>query len=75
MQVSQRVFGERVDAIALQCRYHPVGRTHLGAVSRSVERAIETVIGIHRVLLAKGADGVDALLRFLDQAHRFLDAE
>ncbi|MNO59697.1 hypothetical protein D3C76_502910 [compost metagenome] len=75
LRVSQRAFGERVDAIALQRGDHGVGRAELGAVGCRVKRAIESVIGIHRVLVAKAADGVDALLRFLDQAYGLLDAE
>ncbi|MNU04516.1 hypothetical protein D3C72_2489660 [compost metagenome] len=53
---------ERIDAIAFQRRDHSVGRADLGAVGRGIEGTVETIIGIHRVLLAEGTDSVDAAL-------------
>ncbi|MNE37516.1 hypothetical protein D3C80_1313710 [compost metagenome] len=67
--------GEGVDAVAFQCGDHTIGRATLGGIGGCIQRTIEAVIGLHPILLAEGADGVDALLRRLDQAHRFLHAE
>jgi hypothetical protein len=75
LHVGDRTLGERVDAVALKCSNHRIGRAALGLIGRSVERAIETVIGLNAVLFAEGANRVNAALGFLDQAHGFFDAE
>ncbi|MCY1429400.1 hypothetical protein D9M71_453160 [compost metagenome] len=75
LHIGHRPLGERVDAVALQRRDHSVGRADLRAIGRGVEGAIEAVIGVHPILFAEGADGMDAALGLLDQTHGFFDAE
>ncbi|MNS92251.1 hypothetical protein D3C72_1263800 [compost metagenome] len=66
---------ERVDALALQGGNHAIGGAHLGAVGGGVQGAVQTVVGIDAMGPAKITDGMDALLRGLDQAHRLLHPE
>jgi hypothetical protein len=75
LHIGERALGERVDAVALQCGDHRIGRADLRAVGRGVQRAVEAVVGIDAVLLTELADRMDAAFRFLDQTYRFFDAK
>jgi len=75
LHVGQRAFAEGIDAMALQRGDHRVGGADLSMTGRGVQRAVETVVGIHAVFSAEVADRVDALLRRFDQAHGLFQPE